>query len=105
MDQKKLIERTVRKIAKGAKPLKIILFGSHAKGAGTKDSDLDFLIIKPSSLRRDQRDREIRKLLNDVIFPMDIFVYTPEEMEKYQQLPGSFVKKIMETGKVVYESK
>ena len=104
-NNKNIIDKAVKRIVDGAHPEKIILFGSNAQEAFRQYSDLDFLIIKPSTLRRDERDSGIRKLLSDIVFPMDIFVYTPKEVEKYKKLPGSFIKKIIETGKVLYESK
>lgn len=100
-----IIEEAAKKIAKGVKPHKIILFGSSAAQTISKGCDIDLLIIKPSDQRRDERDQEVRKLLSDIIYPMDIFVYTPEEVAKYKDLPGSFIGKIMRTGKTLYESK
>jgi len=104
-DRNKIIKESIKRIVQGASPDKVILFGSSSRGKIAKDSDLDLLIIKPSPHRRDQRDTEIRKLLSDIVFPMDIFVYTPEEVKKYKDLPGSFIGKIINTGKVLYESK
>jgi len=100
-----IIKESVKRIVQGSSPDKVILFGSSSQGKTTKDSDIDLLIIKPSKARRDERDIEIRKLLSDIVFPMDIFVYTPEEVKKYKDLPGSFIGKIINTGKVLYESK
>lgn len=105
MNNKDLVKEITNRIAIGAKPEKIILFGSFATGAQKKDSDIDLLVIKESSTRRDERDLEIRKLLKDIIYPMDIFVYTPKEAEELKKTPGSFVKKIFLTGKIVYERK
>lgn len=99
-----LINKITKRIVEGANPEKVILFGSSLKESGGRINDLDFLVIKPSGLRRDERDSEIRKLLPDVVFPMDIFVYTPEEARKYGRQPGSFVKKVMETGEVLYNA-
>ena len=104
-DYENIVKDIVNKIIKGAHPNKIVLFGSAVEKTANRPNDLDFLIIKPSAQRRDDRDREIRELLLDVLFPMDIFVYTPEEYEKYNKLPGSFISKINKTGKVLYESK
>ena len=99
-----IVKEAVRKIVDGYHPDKIILFGSAANETSKEVNDLDFLIVKQSNLRRDLRDEEIRKLLFKVVFPMDIFVYTPEEYEQYKNLPGSFMGKIAKTGKVLYES-
>ena len=97
-----IIDKIKKKIVSSIKPEQIILFGSMANENNTKDSDIDLLIIKDSKERRDKRDTEIRKVLKDVIYPMDIFVYTPQEVSQFKNKPGSFLKKIFETGKVIY---
>jgi predicted nucleotidyltransferase len=102
-NNKALIEKITQRIVSGAQPDKILLFGSFASDSSNNDSDIDLLVIKDSKLRRDERDGEIRKFLKDIIFPMDIFVYTPKEVERFKNLSGSFLKKIFDTGRVVYE--
>lgn len=100
---KDIISMIVEKAKKDYKPEKIILFGSYARGNPTIDSDIDLLVVKDSSCRRDERDREIRKSLKDIKFPLDIFVYTPEEVEKFYNLKGSFINEIFSKGRVIYE--
>ena len=102
---KKTILEIVEKIRGGYNPDKIILFGSHTKGTSTSDSDIDLLVIKDSNHRRDERDGEIRRLLWGIKFPLDIFVYTPAEVEKFGNLKGSFVNEIFKSGEVMYERK
>lgn len=100
-----IISSIVDKISKDCSPEKIVLFGSHAKGASGDDSDIDLLVIKDSTLRRDERDVEIRKSLREIKFPLDIFVYTPKEVDEYVRLQGSFISAIFKEGKVIYERK
>lgn len=50
-----LLVEVVRRILTIGSPLKIVLFGSHAKGAARPDSDLDLLIIEESNLPRSRR--------------------------------------------------
>lgn len=102
-EMEQVISRIVDRISESCKPQKIILFGSYAKGAPTRDSDIDLLIVKDSKERRDMRDQEIRRSLGEIMFPLDIFVYTPEEIEKFYNLPGSFIHKIFKEGRVLYE--
>lgn len=99
------IKKIAKKIIEGTKPEKIVLFGSYAQGNPSKSSDIDLLVIKNSNLRRDERDLEIRKYLKDIIFPLDIFVYSKNEVDKYKKIKGSFINKILKTGKVLYEQK
>ena len=46
-----ILQEIVRRIVEVAKPEKIILFGSAARGELGPDSDLDFLIIKSCNHR------------------------------------------------------
>lgn len=47
-----LLAEVVRRIPTIGAPVKIVLFGSHAKGTARPDSDLDLLIIEESDLPR-----------------------------------------------------
>lgn len=100
-----IIEKIKDRVIEGINPEMIVLFGSCAKGTLTKESDIDLMVVKDSKLRRDERDTEIRKFLKDIVFPMDIFVYTRSEVDQYRKLPSSFISKILGTGKVLYERK
>lgn len=92
-------------IAQKISPVKIILFGSLAKGDEKEGSDLDLLIIKESSLPRHKRAKEIRLLLSKYIFGKDILVYTPDEIEEWKDVPDAFITTVMKEGKVLYEEK
>lgn len=100
---KKLINEVVQIIIDKTQPNKIILFGSYAHGNPTADSDLDLLVIKESDLRRDKRAMEIDKLFADRLFPLDIIVYTPQEVQQCLDIEGSFVGDILECGEIVYD--
>lgn len=90
------------KILKEIKPKKIILFGSYAWGKPTEDSDVDLFIIKESEKRRIDRAREVRKALFGSGVPVDILVYTPDEIKKRLELEDPFVVNILEKGKILY---
>ncbi|OGX39843.1 MAG: hypothetical protein A3G91_04785 [Omnitrophica WOR_2 bacterium RIFCSPLOWO2_12_FULL_50_9] len=98
-----IIAQVVDRIRKDFQPEKIVLFGSYSKGTPRYDSDIDLLVIQNSDLRRDERDKEIRKSLRDIKFPLDIFVYTPQEVAEYSNLKGSFISAIFKEGRVLYE--
>lgn len=82
------------------RPEKIILFGSYAYGRPGPDSDVDLLIVKRTKKTFRERNIEAR-LLIETPSPIDIFVLTPEEFEKYKTL-NPFIGEIAEHGKVVY---
>lgn len=93
----------VNKIASGYNPDKIILFGSYATGNPNEDSDLDLFVIKDTDLPRPQRTVQVRKMLYGSMIPIDLIVYTPKEIDESKENRFSFVYKVLNTGKTLYE--
>jgi predicted nucleotidyltransferase len=96
------IERVARRIGKAANAERVILFGSHARGEATENSDVDLMIVADSELPRFKRSRELHKLFRPYPFGMDLLVYTPQEIEKGKRSPLSFVSAVLREGKAVY---
>ncbi|MBC8393023.1 MAG: nucleotidyltransferase domain-containing protein [Deltaproteobacteria bacterium] len=84
------------------KPIKIILFGSAARGEYDQVNDLDFLIIKQDVPSYGlERMRELDKLIERNI-AADMLVYRPDEFEKRINLGDPFIKTILQEGRVLY---
>ena len=83
-------------------PQKIIVFGSYAWGKPTEDSDIDIFLIMESNLRRDERARQVQKIFSQRTFPLDVIVYTPEEVEQSLKRGNPFIREILNQG-VLYE--
>lgn len=90
------------KIVKEINPEKIILFGSYAWGKPTNDSDVDLFIIQKSNEPRRARQVSLRKKLFGSGVPMDLLVYTQEELNYRLELEDFFFEKIIKEGKVIY---
>lgn len=105
MIDEELIQQVTEQIVAHTRPEKIVLFGSWAWGEPDANSDLDLLIIHDSALRRDKRAREISRLFTSRTFPLDVLVYTPEEVEQCLKMKGSFVKYILDRGRVLYDKR
>src|SRR3989344_2305604 len=97
--KEKKLEEVTDRIVNEYKPKKIILFGSFAWGTPHKDSDFDLFIIKDTDERRIDREREVQKILWGTKFPVDILVYTSEEVEHRLGLEDFFVQNILKNGK------
>ncbi len=98
-----ILKEITERIVKEVSPEKIILFGSYAYGRPHKNSDLDILVIKATSLPRHKRAIPIYNALRGLIIPKDILVYTPEEVEVWKNVPQSFIFTVLQKGKVLYE--
>jgi|SRR3989338_10957958 len=104
--QKKIyqqIKEVAGKIAKEYQPKKIILFGSYAWGKPTKDSDVDFFIVKDAENVRDVA-REIDRSIFPRPFPIDLIVYTTSKLKQELNLEEPFVSKITKEGRVLFEN-
>jgi predicted nucleotidyltransferase len=97
------IEEIKDKIVAEINPEKIILFGSYAWGAPNENSDVDLLIVKKTDDTR-RTAREIDGSIFPRPFPIDIIVYTPENIEKRLAKNDFFIKDIFSNGKFIYES-
>jgi len=93
----------IRRIAIALNPEKIYLFGSHAWGVPTPDSDIDlFVIIKESEQPAYRRSREAYRSLRGLREPFEVIVRTISEVEKSRTVASSLVKKVLEQGKLLY---
>ncbi|MGO9467052.1 MAG: nucleotidyltransferase domain-containing protein [Isosphaeraceae bacterium] len=102
-----LLASLAERIVQLAHPRQVILFGSRARGTAREDSDLDFLIVRDRSREeRWSRRREIgriRRALPSVGLPIDLLLYTPEEVEKWRHTTNHVVSEALREGKVLYE--
>ena len=96
------IEEVKNRIVENFNPEKIILFGSYAYGNPNSESDLDLLIIQQSDLPSYKRTRPIKKCLRGIGIPIDILVYTPEEVEQWKNASMAFVTHAIKDGKLLY---
>ena len=97
------IESLVRRIVQRLRPRKVIMFGSYAKGTATARSDLDIFVMKDTDLPMGSRGQALGALLAAQLIPVDVHIYTLEEVEEYAKEPFSFVSSILSTGRVVYD--
>ena len=92
-----------RRVARQFRPRRIILFGSYAEGQATPDSDVDLLVVLPHRGKAVEKSVEIR-LATRPSFPMDLLVRTPQEVRKRLAMGDTFIRDILEKGKVLYEA-
>ena len=84
-------------------PRKIVLFGSYARGDADEESDLDLFVEMETWRRPPERAIEIASVFGLHSWPMDIFVYTPEEVKQLRGKGGTLLEEIEREGKVLYE--
>ena len=99
------LEAVVQRLIEGYNPDRIILFGSHAAGEATPDSDIDLVIVKDTDQRPIDRRIEVERLLFDRAIPLDLLVYTPRELRQLYAAGSPFIEDVVERGRILYMRK
>jgi predicted nucleotidyltransferase len=80
--------------------LRVILFGSYARGRRDALVDLDLIVVQESRLPFVERTAELyRQVVPKVA--VDFLVYTPAEWQEMKDSP--FIRHALAEGKVLYE--
>lgn len=95
------LDEVIRRIVAVAKPERIILFGSAARGETGPDSDLDLLVVK-SGVHRRHLAQEIYRGLFGIPVPVDVIVVRPEDVRAFQGKVGTIIDPALREGREVY---
>jgi predicted nucleotidyltransferase len=101
MDSSK-VQAVVDALVEAARPERIVLFGSHARGDARDDSDLDFLVIETKVEDRAKEMVRLRRLLRPMRIPVDILVYSSDDVARWGGQPGSALYWALKEGCVVH---
>ena len=98
----KQIRDVGRRIVREFNPQRIILFGSHATGTPTADSDVDLLVVLQFEGRSFRKSLEIMNHI-DVRFPLDLITRPPEDVQRRYRQHDPLIREALDHGKVLYE--
>jgi predicted nucleotidyltransferase len=99
------LDEIIQRLISAYDPERIILFGSRVAGGVREGSDIDLLIVKETDLRPIDRRIEVERLLSDRQVPLDLLVYTPQELRDLYAAGSPFIEEVVETGRVLYMRK
>ncbi len=105
MTQVALLEHVTKTIVERFRPKRIMVFGSHARGEAGPDSDLDLFIEMDTARRPPERAIEVSEAFGLRPWPMDIVVYTPEEVRRLRHVSGTLLSVMEKESKVLYEQR
>ncbi len=97
-----ILDRLIQTVVTSVRPLRIILFGSAARGEMGPDSDLDVLVVMPQGTHRRKTAQRLYRQMGGLGMPFDIVVATPDDLELHQSNPGLIYGTILREGKEVY---
>ena len=101
-----LLAEMTRAVVETVNPEQVLVFGSHARGDATADSDVDLLVVEsqPFGLGRSRRQelQRIRRALSRFPVPKDVLVYSRAEVERWKDSLNHIIRKAYSEGKVLY---
>jgi predicted nucleotidyltransferase len=103
MISKRVIKKIVQEIVDHFHPRQVILFGSHAYGSPTEDSDVDLLVIMETEERNLPQALKISRAISHP-FPMDLVVLKPREVQTRLQGGDLVLREILTKGEVLFEA-
>jgi predicted nucleotidyltransferase len=98
------LDEAVRRIVESLHPLRIILFGSAARGDAHEDSDLDLLVIMPDGAHRRQTAYAAHESLFDLGCAKDIVVVLESDVELLRDNPSLVIHTAFNEGREVYRA-
>jgi predicted nucleotidyltransferase len=101
LTEEALVAEAGRRLIAAAPEADVILFGSRARGESRPDSDLDLLVIEPDFERRGEEYGRLRRELRGLDVAIDLVIYRKREVEKWRNVPGSFLHRVLGEGRVL----
>jgi uncharacterized protein len=103
METMAVLDKMIHRIVERFQPDRVILFGSHATGKATGESDIDLLVVMAVEGSRRSKANEIDLALADRTVPIDVVVVTPGQFERERNMIGTIVREAVREGKTIYE--
>jgi HEPN domain-containing protein/predicted nucleotidyltransferase len=97
-----VLDQVTRTIVEHLRPIRIVLFGSRARGDAKADSDYDIMVEMETDLRSTERRRAVNDLFPRGPWGIDVLVYTPDEVRRWQDDVGMVLYDIVREGRILY---
>ena len=99
-----LVKEIVRRVVDTARPERVILFGSAARGEMGPNSDVDLLVVKRGKFDQGRLTGDIYLSLHGIGQAVDVIVVTPEQVEQQRDKPWLVFAPALREGREVYHS-
>jgi predicted nucleotidyltransferase len=103
VEPQEIIETAGKTLAELAdNPVKVVLFGSRARGDAGPESDYDFLVVERDPTNRHEEMVRLRRALRGLGVPMDIMVVSERYAEEWGGVQNTMVHAALTEGRVLH---
>ena len=99
-----ILEELVRRMVETVHPLRIVLFGSAARGEMGPNSDLDTLVVMPDDCDRHEVTMALIRRLRGLGCAKDIVVVRKSDVEEHGDNPYLIIHSALSEGKELYRA-
>ena len=99
-----VLDELVRRIVAAVKPLRIILFGSAARGEMGPNSDLDVLVVMPDGCNCRAIAQYLYTRMDAIPYALDILVFQQQDVDLWGNNPYLILYTAMTEGKELYRA-
>lgn len=96
------LDELVGRLTKSLCPSAIYLFGSHAVGVPTPDSDIDLMVIVEDEPATVEHHKRGRACLQGLGLPVELHICSRERFERFAGVIGSLQHDIQRKGVLLY---
>jgi predicted nucleotidyltransferase len=97
------VSEVVARLVAAASPLRLMAFGSAAKGDLAAANDLDLLVVEPEVRSRYSETVRLQRALRGVLMPVDLIVTILARYEERFQVPGTVEHAARTEGRLLYD--
>ena len=101
---RRLLDELVKRTVAAVQPLRIILFGSAARGTMGPDSDVDILVVVHDGVHRRRTAQAVYASLRGMGFAKDVIVVTESDIREYGDDPSLVIYPALSQGKELYHA-
>lgn len=94
----------VNRLVAAASPLRLIAFGSVARGELAAANDLDLLVVEPELTNRYSETVRLQKVLRGVLMSVDLVVTSQARYNERCRIPGTVEYAAHREGRVLHDA-
>ncbi|HZZ28696.1 MAG TPA: nucleotidyltransferase domain-containing protein [Pirellulales bacterium] len=101
------LQELTRSLVKELNPVRVILFGSQARGTPNQNSDIDLLVVDSNRFSPARSRRRVigqaRRCLPRIGIPIDLLIFDQREYDKWKNSTNHVIAEALHDGRVLHE--